>query len=107
MKFITIASFLSKEMRRKSMEGVDKDVFSIRGHSQKRKNKSSGGRSKSRGISKHPRQSIRKGWKYSKVVHYKKDRRSKNVDKRKGFDDAPSIEMKISMEQGGDVYMQL
>jgi hypothetical protein len=35
-----VASLLSKEMRRKSMEGVAKDVLSIRGHPQERKNKS-------------------------------------------------------------------
>ena len=29
-----VASLLSKEMRRKSMEGMAKDVLSIRGHSQ-------------------------------------------------------------------------
>jgi hypothetical protein len=29
----------------------------------------------------------------------------KNVDKSKGFDDAPSIEGKASLEEGGDVYL--
>jgi hypothetical protein len=50
------SSFLLDEMRIKSMEGVDKDVLSIRGHPQERKNKYLRGIYKSRGISKYPRQ---------------------------------------------------
>jgi hypothetical protein len=37
-------------------------------------------------------------------MDYKRDYTSKNVDKSKGFDDVPSIEMKTSMEKG-DLYL--
>jgi hypothetical protein len=40
-----------------------------------------------------------------KSGHYKKDCRSKNVDKEKGSDDASSTEVKTSTEEGGDVYL--
>jgi hypothetical protein len=62
-----VASLLSEEMRRNSMEGVAKDVLSIRGWSQERKNKSSRAKSKSRGRSKSLGQSLRKCWKIVKL----------------------------------------
>ena len=63
------------------------------------------GRSKSKGRSKSPGKGIRKCWKCSKVVHYKKDYRSKNVEKEKGYEDTPSTEEKKSSKEGGDVYL--
>ena len=50
LKFVDVYAFwLSKEMRRKSVKGVTKDVLFMRGRSQDMKNRSSRGRSKSRG----------------------------------------------------------
>jgi hypothetical protein len=49
---------------------------------------------------------LRKCWKCGKVGHYKKYCRSKKVDKSKGSDDASSIEVKTSIEEGGDVYLE-
>ena len=43
--------------------------------------------------------------KSDKARHYKKDCRSKNVDKGKGSNDAPSIETKTTTKDGGDVYL--
>ena len=39
------------------------------------------------------------------VGHYKKDCRSKNVEKEKGYEDTPSTEANNSSEEGGDVYL--
>eukprot|EP00253_Pinus_taeda_P022210 PITA_22210 len=64
------------------------------------KNKSSSGRSKS----------LRKPvdvvcWKCGKEGHYKSDCKSKALDKGKGSDEAPSSEVKITSDEGGDVYL--
>jgi hypothetical protein len=48
---------------------------------------------------------LRKYWKCGKDGNYKKDCRSKKVDKEKEFDDASSIEEKTSTKEGGDVYL--
>ena len=40
-----------------------------------------------------------------KARHYKKDYRSKNVEKEKGYEDTPSTEAKNSSEEGGYVYL--
>eukprot|EP00253_Pinus_taeda_P025701 PITA_25701 len=44
-------------------------------------------------------------WKYGKEGHYKRDCKSKAPDKGKGSDDAPSAEVKTTLDEGGDVYL--
>ena len=101
-----VSSLLSEEMRQKNMDNHSMDSLSIKGHPQERnQNKGSSGRSKSKGRSKSPRKGIRKCWKYSKDGNYKKDCRYKNVEKAKGSEDTPPIELKTSSEEGGDVYL--
>ena len=69
---VIVASFLSKEMKRKSMENHSTDVLSMRlGCTKERK--SIGGRSKSRGGSKSLGDSVNKlCWKCGKPDHFKK-----------------------------------
>ena len=43
-------------------------------------------------------------WKCKKEGHYKRDSKSKSLDKGKGFDDAPSAEAKTTSDEGGEVY---
>jgi hypothetical protein len=102
-----VASLLSEEMGQKRMDGHSTDDLFVIGHAQDRNpGKSSGGRSKYTGRSKSPRKSLRKCWKFGKTGHYKKDCKSKKVDKPKGSDNTSSTEAKTSTEEGGDVYLE-
>ena len=70
------------------------------------KNKSSSGRSKSRGRFKSPGKPIKVVcWKCGKEWHYKRDYKSKAPGKGKESDDAPSAEVKTTSDEGGDVYL--
>jgi hypothetical protein len=101
-----VASLLSEEMRWKNMDGHSTDALFVRGHTQDRNlGKSSRGISKSTGRSKSLGKSLRKYWKCGKIGHYKKDCKSKKVEKPKRFDSTSSTEAKTSTEEGGDVYL--
>jgi hypothetical protein len=100
-----VASFLSKNMRWKNMEGHSTDALFARGRSQERNRSNfSSGRSKSKGISKYPRNFRRVCWRCGKEGHYKKQCRSK-VEKKKGSEESSFTEEKTSKEEGGDVYL--
>eukprot|EP00253_Pinus_taeda_P036327 PITA_36327 len=44
-------------------------------------------------------------WKCKKEGHFKRDCKSKALEKGKGFDDAPSTKAKTTSDEGGDVYL--
>ena len=58
----------------------------------------------SKGRSKSPRNFVKVCGRCGKQGQYKKQCRSK-IDKKKGSEEAPSIEEKSSKEEGGDVYL--
>ena len=77
-----VSALLSEETRRKNMERQNGDALSVQGRSQNRnKNMVSSGRSKSRGRSKSPGNFVKVCKKCGKEGHYKKDYRSKSVEK--------------------------
>jgi hypothetical protein len=49
---------------------------------------------------------LRKCWKCGKIGNYKKDCKSKKVEKPKGYDSTSFAEAKTSTEEGGDVYLE-
>ena len=88
------------------MDGHNTYALFVRGRTQdKNPGKTSGWRSKSTGRSKSPGKSLRKCWKCGKTRHYKKDCKSKKVEKPKGSDSTSSTEAKTSTKEGGDVYI--
>jgi hypothetical protein len=101
-----VSSLLSEEMRRKNMEGQSTNALFARGCSHDRnRSKSSNGRSKSKGISKTLGKFVKVCWRCGKKGHFKKQCRSKSVEKMNGFEGAPSTEENTSNEEGGDVYL--
>jgi len=100
-----VASFLSKDMRRKFMENHSMDSLSKSVRSKERRYKFTMGRSKSRGRSRSPETSLKKlCWKCGKSRHFKKYCRSKSVEIRKESDDTTLTKAKSSSE-GGNVYL--
>jgi hypothetical protein len=94
-------------MRQKSMDSHSTDALFVRGRTQDRNHgKPLGGRYKSIGRSKSPGKSLRKCWKCGKTGHYKKDFKSKKVEKPNGSDSTSSTEEKTSNEEGADVYLE-
>eukprot|EP00253_Pinus_taeda_P002227 PITA_02227 len=102
-----VSALLTEEMRWKNMDNQNGDALPIRGRSQNRnRNKSSSGRSKSRGRSKSPGKLTKVVcWKCLKEGHFRRECKSKALDKGKGSDDAPSSEVKTTSDEGGDVYL--
>jgi hypothetical protein len=101
-----VASLMSKEIRRKNMEGSTIDGLVVRGRPIDRdKGKFSNRRSKSKGRSKSLIQSMRRCWKCSKVGHYKRDFGSKAMEVNTRSDEKQTTERKTTLDKGGDVYL--
>ena len=90
-----VASLLLEEMRRKCMENHSIDALLVRSGCTKERGKYKGGGSKSRGRSKSLGDPSKKlCWKCSKPSHFKKNCRSKCVERGKGLEDTSSIDKK-------------
>ena len=82
------------------------DALSVRPSCTKERGKYIGGRYKYRGRYKSLRDPLKKlWWKCGKPSHFKKNYRSKSVERGKGSTDNSSIENKSSLNEGGDVYL--
>jgi hypothetical protein len=85
-----VSSLLSKDMRKKNMEGQSTNALFARGCSQEiNGSNSSSGRSKSKGGSKYPIKFVKVCWICGKERNYKKQCKSK-IEKKKGSEEAPS-----------------
>ncbi|WP_156294609.1 C2HC-type zinc finger protein, partial [Serratia oryzae] len=101
-----VSSLLSEEMRRKSMESQSTDALSVRSHCTKERGRNIGGRSKSRGRSKSPGDPLKRVcWKCGKPGHFKRNCKSKNVERGQGPEDTSFTKKKSSTGEGGDVYL--
>ena len=86
-----VSSLLSEKMRRKSMENHTIDALSVRSDRTKERGKSIGGIFKSRGRSKSLGYPLKRlCWKCGKHGHFKKNCRSKSVERGKGSKDISS-----------------
>ena len=82
------------------MENHSTNALSMRSVRTKEREKYTWGISKSRGRSKSPRDPLKRlCWKYSKPGHFKKNCRSKSVERAKGSKDT------LSTEEWGDLYL--
>jgi hypothetical protein len=101
-----VSSLLSEEMMWKNMEGWSTDSLFAKGRSEEKNiSKSSSGRYNSRGRSKYPEKIVRVCWRCGKEGNYKKQCRSKSVERGNGSNDAPSTEEKKFADEGGNVYL--
>jgi hypothetical protein len=93
-------------MRQKNREGWRTDALFARGYCYERNRSNSlSWRSESKGRSKSLRKYVKVCWRCGKEGNYKKQCRSKSVERGKGFEYAPSTEEKTFVDEGGDVYL--
>jgi hypothetical protein len=93
-----LSSLLSKEVMQKNMGGQNIDeLFSMWFSHERNRSKYLSGRSKYKGIFKLLFKVVKVRWRCGKLGHYKKQCRSKSVERGKGYEDSPYIEEKISM----------
>jgi hypothetical protein len=95
-----VSSLLSEEMRHKNMEGQSTNALFVRGRSHDRnRSKYSSGRSKSKGRYKSLENFVKVCWRCGKEGHFKKQCRSKSIEKVKGSKGSPSTEENTSNEE--------